>query len=278
MPPSTSRIESPRRRRTQPQPPLEESEVGSRESEEGSEVGGRRSDDGPRRAGPASASPETPQSGPAARKPRRSSRRSTSNLRPPTSAVRRPTRRPPPRLSETAGPEPGAAPGRVFLTVGTILAPHGVRGEFKLRLHSDDPEHLLTVKRLYLGDETTPRTVLGVRLHAGHALMRLQGISSPETVDRLRGTPVRMRGSDARPLAPNEYFLYQVIGLAAFDEAGNRLGAVTDLLETGANEVLIVTPDDGGANLLFPSHPDVVLELDPAAGRVVLRPLRYYGE
>ena len=80
-----------------------------------------------------------------------------------------------------------------------------------------------------------------------------------------------------RPLAANEYFLYQVIGLEAFDEAGTRLGRVTDLIETGANDVLVVTPDDG-PDLLVPSHPDVVVELDPAAGRLVVRPLRFYGE
>ena len=100
-----------------------------------------------------------------------------------------------------------------------------MRGEFKVRVQTDDPEHLLTLKRIYLGEETTPRTVLGVRMHAGNALMRLQGISSPETVERLRGTPLRIRGSDARPLAANEYFLYQVIGLEAFDEAGMRSAA-----------------------------------------------------
>ena len=159
-----------------------------------------------------------------------------------------------------------------------ILAPHGVRGEFKVRLQTDDPAHLLTIKRLYLGDETTPRTVLEARLHAGNALMRLQGISTPETVERFRGTPLRIRGSDARPLAAGEYFLYQIIGLEVFDESGNRLGRVTDLMETGANNVLVVAPDDGGADILLPSHPDVVIAMDPAAGRVVVRPLTYYGE
>jgi 16S rRNA processing protein RimM len=139
-----------------------------------------------------------------------------------------------------------------MLTVGTIVSPHGVRGEMNVRLQTDDPEHLLTV-------------------------IRLQGVSTPETVDRLRGMPLRMRGSDARPLAANEYFLYQVIGLEAFDEAGVRLGRVTDLIETGANDVLVVTPDEG-ADLLLPSHPDVILELDPAAGRLVARPLTFYGE
>jgi 16S rRNA processing protein RimM len=164
------------------------------------------------------------------------------------------------------------------LTIGSILGPHGVRGEFKVRLQTDDPEHLLTLKRVYLGDEPAPRTILGVRLHAGNALMRIQGISSPETVERFRGTPLRMRGSDARPLAAGEYFLFQIIGLDAFDEAGRRLGRVTDLIETGANDVLVISPEDGGPDLLLPSHPDVILDMDPAARRLVVRPLSYYGE
>jgi 16S rRNA processing protein RimM len=184
----------------------------------------------------------------------------------------------PPRLAETAGPDPDVPLERARLTVGTILAPHGVRGEFKVRLQTDDPEHLLTLKRIYLGDEAVPRTVLGTRLHAGNALMRVQGISSPDTVERLRGTPLRIRGTDARPLAENEYFLYQIIGLEAVDEAGTRLGRVTDVMETGANDVLVITPEDGGADILLPSHPDVVLAMEPVAGRIVVRRLEYYGE
>jgi 16S rRNA processing protein RimM len=153
-----------------------------------------------------------------------------------------------------------------------------VRGEFKVRLQTDDPAHLLTIKRLYLGDETTPRTVLGARLHAGNALIRLQGVSTPETVERFRGTPLRIRGADARPLAANEYFLFQMIGLQVFDESGNRLGQVTDLIETGANDVLVIAPDAGGTDILLPSHPDVIVAMDPAAGRIVVRPLTYFGE
>lgn len=243
MPRSTSRTERPQRRRTQPQPPS------------------------PDVTGPVVPVPELDASGPQpAVRPRQRQRSPDSRQRTPL------------RLSDTAGPDPGAPLERVRLTIGTILAPHGVRGEFKVRLQTDDPAHLLTIKRLYLGDETTPRTVLGARLHAGNALIRLQGISTPETVERFRGTPLRIRGVDARPLAANEYFLYQMIGLEVFDESGTRLGRVTDLMETGANDVLVIAPDDGGTDILLPSHPDVILAMDPAAGRIVVRPLTYYGK
>ena len=239
VPRSTSKTERPDRRGAQPQPPP------------------------PELAGPIVPVPDLDASGPLP----------ASRLPPPASR-----RRTPPRLSDTAGPDPGAPPERVRLTIGTILAPHGVSGEFKVRLQTDDPEHLLTLKRVYLGDETTPRTVLDARLHAGNALMRLQGISTPETVERFRGTPLRIRGADARPLAANEYFLYQMIGLEVFDESGNRLGRVADLMETGANDVLVIAPEDGGADILLPSHPDVIVAMDPASGRIVVRPLTYYGE
>ncbi|MDQ2652473.1 MAG: ribosome maturation factor RimM [Chloroflexota bacterium] len=194
-------------------------------------------------------------------------------------AARRAPRIPrtPPRLADTAGPDPATPLARARLVVGTILAPHGLNGEFKLRLQTNDPEHLLTLKRLHLGDEPAPRTVLSARMHQGNALMRLQGISSPETVERLRGSTLSIRASDARPLAPNEYFLFQIIGLEVFTEAGERLGKVTDLMETGANDVLVVTPDEG-PDILLPSHPDVVVSLDPADGKVIVRPLSYYGE
>ena len=194
-------------------------------------------------------------------------------------ATRRAPRTPrtPPRLADTTGPDPATPLSQARLVVGSILAPHGLRGEFKMRLQTNDPEHLLTLKRLYLGDEPAPRTVLSGRMHQGNALLRLQGISSPETVERLRGTKLSIRASDARPLAPNEYFLFQIIGLEVFTEAGERLGKVTDLMETGANDVLVVTPDEG-PDILLPSHPDVVLSMDPAAGKVIVRPLSYYGE
>jgi 16S rRNA processing protein RimM len=266
VPRSTSKTESPRRRRTQPLPPPPDSaglEIPIPDVAGGARFHGNHD------VGATQASPGGPQG----------HNVSDPTGRPAPPKSRRPARTPrgQTRLSETIGPDPNVPPDRVRLTIGEILAPHGVRGEFKLRLQTDDPEHLLTLKRAYLGEETIPRTVLGVRLHAGNALMRLQGISTPETVERFRGTPIRIRGADARPLAANEYFLYQVIGLEVFDEAGNRLGRVTDVIETGANDVLVVTAEDG-TDTLLPSHPDVVLAMDPAAGRIVVRPLTYYGE
>lgn len=217
---------------------------------------------------PPGSSPEQTATGPAASRPT-ASRGHTRTPRP----VRVPAR--PKRLAETMGPDAATPLAAVRLVVGTIVGPHGVRGEVKLRVVTDDPEHLGHVPRVFIGDEPRPRRLLGVRFHGGQALLRIQGITTPEAVDALRGRPVRIAGSDARPPAPGEYFLYQLLGLEVIDEEGTALGRVADVMETGAHDVLVVAPPDGGADILLPNHPEVVLDVRPDEGQMVVRPLVY---
>ena len=178
------------------------------------------------------------------------------------------------RLIETAGPTPATPLEQVRLVVGTIVGVHGVAGEAKLLLATDDPEHLRTIKRVWVGQEERPRRLLGVRFHAGNALIRLSGVTTPEQVDPLRGLQVRIAGADARPNEEGEYFLFQLIGLRAYDEAGAQLGTLTDILETGAHDVFVVTPETG-PELLLPNHPQYVLEIRPDEGRLTVRPPVY---
>jgi len=181
-------------------------------------------------------------------------------------------------LAETAGPDPTTPLDQVRLAIGTLGAPHGVNGALRLHLTSDDPEHAQTITRVYLDGEPRARRVTEFRLHGGEALIQLHGVTTPEAARALTGRVVRIAGSDARPPAAGEFFLYQLIGLKAFDEAGAALGDVTDLLETGANDVLVITPPAGGVDLLLPNVPEVILEIVPSEGRLVARPPRYYGE
>ena len=115
-----------------------------------------------------------------------------------------------------------------------------------------------------------------MRFHRAGALIRLPRCQDIVTADAMRGLSVRIAGADARPLEEGEFYLYQVIGIEARDEAGDPIGTVTDVLETGANMVLVVTPPDGGKDELFPSIPDVVIDLNPGAGYVILRRQTYW--
>ncbi len=179
------------------------------------------------------------------------------------------------KLIETKGPKPETPLKDVRLSVGRLAGSHGVSGELKLRLLTDSPEHLLTIKQVYLGDDPIPLKLLGYRQHGEHALIRLEGVTTPERAKAMGGLTVKISGADARPLAEGEYFLFQLIGLRAVDEEGHELGTVTDLMETGAHDVLVIGRADGGEDLLVPNHPEFVLEVAPERGVIVLRPPVY---
>lgn len=145
-----------------------------------------------------------------------------------------------------------------------------------MRILTDDPDHLKTIKTVYLGERDTPIGLKGIRFTSDGALISLEGTSSPEAGAILNGLAVKIAGSDARPLEEGEYFLFQLIGLTAYSEDGETIGTVTDLIETGAHDVLVIgdrpdAPDD----LLVPNHPEFVLELSPESGKVVIRPPEY---
>lgn len=188
------------------------------------------------------------------------------------------TRRPsaPRTLAETRGPEPATPVADVRLTVGRIGGSHGVRGEMRMRLLTDDPDHLVTVKRVFLGERDTPIVLENIRFTNDGALIKLAGTDSPEDAAKLSGLAVKIAGVDARPLAEGEYFLFQLIGLKAESETGEALGTVVDLIETGAHDVLVIGERPGTAEqLLVPNHPEFVLEMLPEESRIVIRPPEY---
>jgi 16S rRNA processing protein RimM len=159
--------------------------------------------------------------------------------------------------------------------VGAIIGTHGLDGELRVRLITDDPEHFVTLKRVLLGEQRIPYEIESVRFNRGVALVKLSGVDSIDTAESLRGAVLRIPGSEARPLGENEFFLYQVVGIAVRDEMGADLGAVSDIIETGANLVFVVTNSEG-KDELYPSIPEVVVDLNPGEGYMVVRPLTYW--
>jgi 16S rRNA processing protein RimM len=165
----------------------------------------------------------------------------------------------------------------VRLLIGHLVAPHGLRGEFRMHISTHFPERIPELRHVYVGDEDSPRALRRARLQGNVAIMRVDGLSTREQVDEMRGTPIRIDLSQAAPLDEDEFFHYQIIGLRVYDEAGTHLGEVAEIIETGANDVYIVK-DDAGKQTLIPALRTAVLEIDPSEGRMLVRLPRYADE
>ncbi len=163
------------------------------------------------------------------------------------------------------------------LSIGRIVGAHGLRGAIKMRVWTHFPERIPTLTHVYLDDEPTPRRLLRAQLQGDIALLQLEGIGTRNDAEALRGAIVRIDRSQAAPLAEDEYYQFEILGLHVVDEEGHSLGNVIEILETGANDVYVVQRPDG-SELLLPAIRSVILEIDLERQRMVVRPPRYYEE
>lgn len=170
--------------------------------------------------------------------------------------------------------EQGGAPEPRFLAVGRILGAHGIHGEVKAEILTDDPQRFGLLKRVFVGLEgqvPVPWLLVGYRLHKGRALLKLQGCDDRTTAAALRGYLVQVPREDAIPLEDGEYFEHQILGLAVWTASGECLGQVVDIIYTGANEVYMVRSSEAKRReVLIPAIADVVLEVDLETGRLVV--------
>ena len=153
-----------------------------------------------------------------------------------------------------------------------MLAAHGIRGELKCRIVTDFPEQRFKRGNTVLLDDAV-HSVQSARIQGNVVLLKLRDISDRDTAAALRGKDVLIRPEDAVKLPQGEFYWHEVIGLLVVDATNSaELGHVTDILETGANDVYVVKPPVG-KEILIPAIKDVVKSIDPSAGRILIEPL-----
>lgn len=161
-----------------------------------------------------------------------------------------------------------------FLEAGRIVGTHGIRGELRVEPWCDSAEFLSRFATLYWdADGNSPVRVVSARPHKRLLLVCLEGVESATQGDTLRGRVLYLRRADVR-LPGGVWFVQDMLGLSILDaDTGKEYGKLTDVLKTGANDVYEVTSPEG-KQYLVPSIPQVVLERDPAAGFIKIRPIK----
>jgi 16S rRNA processing protein RimM len=161
-----------------------------------------------------------------------------------------------------------------FLAVGQIVGAHGICGELKVKLLTQDPQRFGKLERVLVGlegQEPVPWPLEAYRLHKGQALLKLAQCNDRNTAETLRGYLVLVPLEEAIPLEEDEYYEHQIVDLDVWTVTGEHLGQVVDILYTGANEVYIVRPvDPHRREILIPAIADVIVKVDLEASRLVV--------
>ena len=154
------------------------------------------------------------------------------------------------------------------MLIGRVIRAHGVDGSLRIQPHTDNPRRFQPGSVVLI--QGSPRTVASCRpFRDGHALLRLENLDRPDDARQLAGEWLVAPVDADAELPPGEYYHYQLVGLTVITDEGERLGAISEVLVTGSNDVYVVRSETGG-ELLLPAITQVVQEVDLAAGTVLV--------
>lgn len=150
-----------------------------------------------------------------------------------------------------------------LLQVGVITSTHGVRGEVKVFPTTDDPARFKKLKQVILdtGKEQIDLEIAGVKFFKNMVILKFKGIDNINDVEKYRQKGLFVTREHAVKLKKDEYFIADLIGLQVTSDEGEALGEISDVLQTGANDVYVIkTPE--GEEILLPAIKDCVKAVD----------------
>lgn len=156
-----------------------------------------------------------------------------------------------------------------LLQVGIISSTHGIRGEVKVFPTTDDATRFRKLKEVILdtGRERLTLQIEGVKFFKKFAILKFKGYDNINDIEKYKGASLLIQRKDAVKLQRDEYFIADLIGMEVANEDGSFQGVLKDVLETGANDVYVVSRESG-SDVLIPAIKDCILSVDLPAGRM----------
>lgn len=158
-----------------------------------------------------------------------------------------------------------------YLEAAQIINKRGLRGEVKVDCYCDSLEVLCDIKTLYLDENgEKPLNVLASKPYKGFVYLTIEGVTSSEEADRMRGKILYADRNDI-PVEEGSFFIEDLLGLDVIDaDSGKVYGKITDVFNRGASD--IYTVNDGTKDYYIPAVDEFIIETDLEKG-VFIRPI-----
>ena len=117
------------------------------------------------------------------------------------------------------------------IITGKILSAHGIKGEVKVKPMTDNPHRFRRGNSLYIEKDDAFALITAVReANGGILIVKFKGIDDRNHAERLKSSFLQIEEEDAAPLPEGSYYLFQLQGMTVFEEDGNRLGVIADII------------------------------------------------
>ena len=157
------------------------------------------------------------------------------------------------------------------MQVGIITQTHGIKGEVKVFPTTDDVGRFKKLKQVIMdnGRERLNLEIEGVKFFKQYAILKFKGYDSINDIEKYKSAKLYIKREQAVKLKKDEYFIADLIDMEVVTEDGEYFGKLKDVLTTGANDVYIVTREDG-TEVLLPAIKQCVKSIDMEQGRIIV--------
>ncbi len=156
------------------------------------------------------------------------------------------------------------------IVLGKIQGPQGLKGWVKVYSYARPPENIFTYANWLLHDDkslSAQKVVVEQFAANGSKLsVKLAGVDDRNIAESLKNAQISVHKQQLESLDNNEFYWHQLIGLTVINSDQQEMGSVKELIETGANDVLVIEGKQNAALVAVPWIPSVVLNTDLAAG------------
>jgi 16S rRNA processing protein RimM len=157
-----------------------------------------------------------------------------------------------------------------FIPIGRVVAPWGIRGEVKVEVLTDFPDRFSCGEILYLQGRAV--TIKSSRYRGNTVILKLDTIDNRNAAELIRGASLEVPSTELKPLPKGEYYRFQLLGLEVQNTEGKLLGQVSDVIQTGSNDVYEISSDTG--KFLIPATDEVIKLIDLDKRRMVIELLK----
>lgn len=166
-----------------------------------------------------------------------------------------------------------------LVRIAKLGEPFGIKGGIKIWPFFDLIGTLKKGQKVYLswGDTLLVRRELSlenIREHNKGYVIYFSEILTRDEAEKIRGNWLLMEEEDLPKLPEGQYYTYQIMGLSVYEESGEYLGKVKEILETGSNDVYIVEGEE--EDIYIPAIKDVIVEINLEEGKIVIRKMKEY--
>ena len=163
-----------------------------------------------------------------------------------------------------------------YIVVGKIVNTHGLKGEVKLMPYTDDINRFFDFEYIYIDDASNEKLYFtNVKIHQNLILATFSGYDDINLVEKYKGKNVKIERKDAAILPEGSYFIVDLIGCTVFNTSDDELGNITDVIQTGSNDVYIIKGKNK-EEILVAAIKDVVKSIDIENKKIVIEPQEEY--